>query len=91
VLPDLNERLATFAGADFVDSDALVSAPDGSFAEIVGGERVRWPDGLHLCPEGTARIAAEVFDRLDAPVAEDWSTGPWRTGLFSGVEVCSPT
>jgi hypothetical protein len=91
VLAVLNQRLAAFAGADFVDADALVSAPGGAFAEVVDGERVRWPDGLHLCPGGTARIAAEVFDRLDAPVAADWASGPWRTGLFSGVEVCGPT
>ncbi|MEL7207036.1 MAG: hypothetical protein AAGK32_02185, partial [Actinomycetota bacterium] len=75
------------AAVTYLPGGEYVSAPDGGFAEVLVDEtgtaqRVRRVDGLHLCPEGAARIAEPVFAHLveqwNVTVAEDWETGDWR-------------
>jgi hypothetical protein len=99
---ELSQRFAAFAAeaptVSYVDGNPPVAAPDGSFQEIAAGpngaQRVRWADGLHLCPDGAERVAVPVLDEIQArwhvPVGADWQDGPWRTGVFSGQESCPP-
>jgi hypothetical protein len=42
------------------------------------GIRLRRVDGLHLCPEATARIAGALLRSMGVPTAPGWELGPWR-------------
>jgi hypothetical protein len=42
------------------------------------GIRLRRVDGLHLCPEATARIAGSLLRAMGVPTAPGWELGPWR-------------
>ena len=102
VLAELNRRFAEFAdrdpNVDYLDANERVGGPGGTFAEIVGSpvgpERVRQPDGLHLCPDGSVRVAHAVLDwitdRWSVPLGQGWERAAWRGGRFSGVENCPP-
>ena len=72
---------------DFVPT-AIALAPNG-YADVLPDprsgvdERVRRIDGLHLCPDGTERVADLLLERLERLVAlaisDEWRVGPWRT------------
>lgn len=103
VFAELAQRFAAFAGEDeavtLVDGNTAVAAPDGRFTEVLDGprglERVRVADGLHLCPDGAARLAAMVMATLQAgwnvpPVGSDWPDGAWRRRGFTAAADCPP-
>ena len=51
-------------------------------------------DGLHLCPDGTERVADLVLERLERLVAltisDEWRYGPWRTDTPFDLSVECP-
>ncbi len=67
---------------EYLDTAALLGDPSGAYLERDPGSQValRMTDGLHLCPEGAARIADAVVAHLGVgpidPAA--WRDGPWR-------------
>lgn len=85
-------------GVRFVDAGSVL-APGGTYTDSVPGDdgvavRVRRTDGLHLCPDGAARIAALVAGSLVGPAAIEvtpgWETGPWRDRVGYDVEAECP-
>jgi hypothetical protein len=79
---ELNDAFATAdPRINFFDAQAAV------------GDRHRWPDGLHLCPEGALQVATPVIHwisrRWNLPLTPDWQQGGWRNAVFSGVEECA--
>jgi hypothetical protein len=93
---DLTDRLPVFNDVvqalparwpqvEVVSATAALNGDDKAFRNSVPGpdggrRRTRQIDGFHLCPEGAARLAAVLVDRLGGPVAEagDWASGSWR-------------
>jgi hypothetical protein len=102
VLTELNVRYEQLAaeepGVAFLDGNAPVAGPGGAFAEVIetstGPQRVRAPDGLHLCPDGGVLVATSVLgwvmDRWDVPLGDRWQAGDWRSHPFSASTVCPP-
>ena len=73
-------------GADFVDAGALLAGPDGRFQPSITTpagtvRRLNAIDGLHLCPEGAARIADAVVatadESLPGTADPDWRATDW--------------
>lgn len=59
-----------------------------TMAVDIDGDAVpdRKPDGVHVCPQGAARLAMWLLDDLAArvdgisvPPADRWVTGPWTS------------
>lgn len=98
LLPALN---AAFAGlAD--ERDDLVYVPPGALTApgggplgtadgAAGGAPLRQVDGLHLCPAGAARLAADVLDvlaeRHDLPLGGAWT----HEAAWSAAEISPGT
>ena len=91
-LPQDPERAAAFAELNeaFATADPRIRYVDGHAAV---GPRHRWPDGLHLCPEGALQVATPVVHWIsrhwDLPLTPGWRDGGWRTAVFSGAEECA--
>ena len=70
----------------YVDAAAVLAGPDGYYTDALAGSdgalvRIRKPDGIHLCPEGAARLGAAV----GAAVAAGWGVSPgvgWAQGSW---------
>jgi hypothetical protein len=68
----------------YLSSTPALNGEDAGFhASVIGADgrrvRTRQVDGLHLCPDGAARLAAVLLGLLDLPATSpDWPTGPWR-------------
>ena len=83
---------------DFVPT-AIALAPNG-YADVLPDprsgvdERARRIDGLHLCPDGTERVADLLLERLERLVAlaisDEWRVGPWRTDTPFDLSVECP-
>lgn len=80
------QAAAEVPGTAFVDAGALLAGPDGRFRpSITTPEGAAVPlsavDGLHLCPEGAARIADAVLATADGslpgPADPDWRATDW--------------
>jgi hypothetical protein len=90
-------RLARrWRAVSFLDVTGLLAGRDGRYAEFVttGGRRLhlRKPDGVHLCPDGSAVIGAAVSGALRRvwslpPAPRSWESGAWRDdGRYYQVE-----
>jgi hypothetical protein len=83
----------------FVTSAVALNGSVGpGYHDVVMGDdgvpvRTRQTDGLHLCADGAARLAAVVVDALAPAVVArpGWDSGPWRrdTAIFP-PEKCPP-
>jgi hypothetical protein len=81
----------------FVDGGHLLGDPAAGYP---GGEvmflgtplRTRQIDGLHLCADGAALLAADVLELLGeqwmVPVEDGWDDGAWRTDPAYPPENC---
>jgi hypothetical protein len=99
-IAELNQRFASLAAQDprirYVPAEQILAGPAGAFADVLPGpagpERVRWADGLHVCPDGSVRIARPVLrwitGRWNAPVAAGWPSAGWRTSMYAGGPDC---
>jgi hypothetical protein len=84
---DVFRTVASRAGSVYIDSARRLAGRDGDYREFAagpGGRVVRWrkTDGVHLCPDGAARVASAVVSAL-APVwgmrtRTAWTAGDWR-------------
>jgi hypothetical protein len=89
---ELNSAFAAAAGrwdeVVFVDAGTVLGRPEdgypgGDLAFLGQVVRARQVDGLHLCPDGAALLAAEVLsvvgERWQVPTPDGWQDGPWRS------------
>lgn len=102
VYAELNHRYAEVAAAepatDYLDVTHTVTGVDGGYRRDLpteaGPQQVRWDDGLHLCPDGSALMARPVLDWITGtwgiPLGDGWEHGGWRSSMFSGAEACPP-
>ena len=93
---ELDRRFAALADEDdrvgYVAGEELLAGPAGGFTDVLTGpdgtERVRWADGLHVCPDGSVRIARPVLDQIvgrwDVPITAEWPDAGWRNAPFAG-------
>ncbi|HMQ25361.1 MAG TPA: hypothetical protein PKA98_05195 [Acidimicrobiales bacterium] len=85
---------------DYVEGGDYLNGPDGGYTDRLPGadgtlERVRRLDGLHLCPEGSERLAVPVLEyaqqQWNVAVAPGWETMPWREPpTLDKPEECPP-
>jgi hypothetical protein len=75
----------------YLDVESALRGPDGGWPEVVGGRRLRGPDGWHLCPDGAAAVVqlALAHVGLDRP---GWDGGAWRAdpGYHDPPGLCDP-
>jgi hypothetical protein len=78
---------ARFSQVTYLDSAASLQGPEPGFHAIIPGDdgrpiRTRQLDGLHLCPDGAARVAKPVLEwftrEWQSPVAFGWQNLDWR-------------
>lgn len=62
---------------DFLEIESWLRAPDGTWPQIVGGQRFRGPDGWHLCPEGAVALSRAALSHLGLDRG-GWEQGDWR-------------
>jgi len=85
---------------DYIEGGDYLNGPDGGYTDRLPGadgtlERVRRLDGLHLCPEGSERLAVPVLEyaqqQWNVAVAPGWETMPWREPpTLDKPEECPP-
>jgi hypothetical protein len=68
---------------DYLDTGAALGSLSGEYVEVdsASAVRLRMTDGLHLCPEGAARIAEAVASQLVVgPLDPEraWRDGAWQ-------------
>ena len=81
----------------YLDIEAAERGPAGdypsSYTNLDGSVvRLRKADGWHFCPEGAARLAAEVnrlavLHGVTVPVS-GWEDGPWRSASYYDDPAC---
>ncbi|MBK9178108.1 MAG: hypothetical protein IPM45_00810 [Acidimicrobiales bacterium] len=83
----------------YLDGAAALAGPDGGYTDLgldEGGRLVRWRnlDGLHLCVDGSARLAAPVLawiaEQWGIRLAPGWPRGDWRVDPPYPPEECPP-
>ena len=83
-----DDRVSWLDAGDAVDDAAgeftnELPGPDGA------PTTVRNPDGLHLCPAGSVRVAEAVLDWIDArwrvPAAPGWQDDDWALNDDGGI------
>ena len=87
----------------FTRIDSVLRSSDGHYPRWLPGaegdtDLIRKPDGWHLCPDGSVRVA-DVVAKVAAergwapPPASGWQQGDWRTsGRFDDPPGgCDPT
>lgn len=85
---------------DYLEGGDYLNGPDGGYTDLLPGadgtlERVRRLDGLHLCPEGSERLAVPVLEyaqqQWNVRIADGWETMPWREPpTLDKPEECPP-
>jgi hypothetical protein len=81
--PSLQDRLysslpSRYPGVvEYLDIGPALTAPDGTSPRVLDGQRLRKPDGWHLCPDGAVAVAHAVLGHL-ALDTNGWENGSWR-------------